>query len=129
MSINAYEENRILSASPVELVRILHAAAVSSIRDAREHLRSGDISSRSRAINKAQMILLELASSLDRTQRQELPERLLVLYDYMLTKLSEANVDQNEAPLAEVSRLLSTLQEGWEPPAVTEEIEPVLVAR
>jgi len=128
MSINAYEENRILSASPVELVRILHAAAVSSVRDAQNHLLAGNISDRSRAINKAQMILLELASSLDRAQRQELPERLLALYDYMLTRLSEANVEQNEAPLAEVSRLLGTLQEGWAPQLI-EEPEPVLVER
>jgi len=129
MSINAYEENQILSASPVELVRILHTAALRSVRDARDHLRAGDILSRSRAIYKTQMIVLELASSLDRTQSQELTERLLALYDYLLTRLSEANVDQNEAPLAEVSKLLTTLQEGWALPAVSEETEPVLVAR
>jgi flagellar protein FliS len=129
MSINAYEQNRILSASPVELVRILHTAAVDSVSDALYHIRSGDISSRSRAINKTQMILVELASSLDRTQNHAFPERLLALYDYMLTRLSNANVDQDEAPLMEVGRLLSTLQEGWAAPAVSEELEPVLAAR
>lgn len=129
MSINAYEENQILSASPVELVRILYIAALRSVRDARDYLRSGDILSRSRAIYKTQMIVLELASSLDRTQSQEFAARLLALYDYLLTRLSEANVDQNEAPLAEVSKLLTTLQEGWALPAVSEETEPVLVAR
>ena len=79
MSINVYEQNRILGASPVELVRILHDAAVNSVRNAVYHLRSGDIAGRSRAINKAQMIILELATSLDRAEHQEYPERLLAL--------------------------------------------------
>ena len=129
MSINVYEQNRILGASPVELVRILHDAAVNSVRDAVYYLRSGDIAGRSRAINKAQMIILELATSLDRAEHQEYPERLLALYDYLLMRLSEANVKQIEEPLAEVCRLLTTLQEGWEGAAASEELEPALAAR
>ena len=129
MSINVYEQNRILGASPVELVQIMYAAAVNSVRDAVHYMRSGDISARSAAINKTQMIVLELASSLDRTHGQEFPDRLLALYDYMLTRLSEAHVNQSEAPLAEVDRLLSTLQEGWAAVAVSVEPESALAAR
>jgi len=129
MSINIYEENRILTASPLELVRILHNAAVRSVEDAREHLRAGDIAARSRAINKTQMIVMELAASLDRTQAVELSDRLLALYDYILTRLVEANSRQQDAPLAEVSRLMGTLQEGWSECAITEEAQPVLAGR
>src|SRR5258708_2136338 len=113
MAINTYEENRILNASPVELVRILYAAALRSVREAREHLRTGDIASRSREVNRAQMILAELASSVDRSKSKEIGDRLLALYDYMITRLGEANMQQSDAPLAEVSELLSTLHEGW----------------
>lgn len=129
MSINIYEENRILGAGPLELVRILNNAAVRSVEDAREHLRTGDIAARSRAISKTQMILLELATSVDRSQGVEIAERLLALYDYTLARLMEANSQQTDAPLAEVSRLMGTLQEGWSQCAITEETEPVLVAR
>jgi len=31
----------------------------------------------------------------------------------MMAKLAEANAEQKDAPLAEVSALLGTLQEGW----------------
>src|SRR4051812_566984 len=110
--MNVYEENRILSASPVELVRIMYGAAVRSAGCARERLRSGDIAGRSREINKTQMILLELAGSVD-PSGGEMSARLLALYDYMLARLAEANLKQQEAPLAEVIGLLSTLQEGW----------------
>ena len=59
------------------------------------------------------MILLELATSVDRSKGQEVSERLLALYEYMMSKLAEANADQQDAPLAEVSALLGTLQEAW----------------
>ena len=113
MSINIYEQNRILGASPVELVRILYAGAGRAVVNAREHLRSGDIAARSREISKAQAILIELAASVDVREGGEIGTRLLALYDYMRSKLFEANAQQDEAPLAEVARLLATLQEAW----------------
>jgi flagellar secretion chaperone FliS len=129
MSINTYEENQILSASPVELVRILYAAAVRSVREARDHLRTGDIVSRSREISRAQMILLELAGSVDRSKGKDFADRLLELYDYMLARLAEANTGQKDAPLAEVSALLSTLHEGWSICSAAESAESALAAR
>jgi len=127
MSINIYEQNRILSASPMELVRILYAAAVTAAHDARGHLRAGDIAARSKAINKAQMIVVELANSVDRSQSAEIGSRLIALYDYILTRLAQANVEQQDAPLAEVIGLMTVLQEGWS--QVTDQKEPALAAR
>jgi len=113
MSMNSYEQNRILSASPVELVRILYTAAVCAVQNARESLRAGDIGARSREIGTAQVILLELASSVDPSKGKEVGDRLLALYDYMQGRLAEANAEQKDGPLAEVSSLLGTLQEAW----------------
>jgi flagellar secretion chaperone FliS len=113
MSINTYEENRILSASPIELVQILYAAANKAVQRARQFLRAGDIDSRSREITKAQEILIELASSVDSSKAPEFGERLLALYDYLQCRLAEANVQQKDWPLAEVTNLLGTLQEAW----------------
>ena len=113
MSINSYEDNRILSASPMELVRILYTAARRAVQDARENLRAGDISARSRDIGTAQLILLELASSVDPSKGKDVSDRLLALYDYMQGRLAEANAEQKDGPLAEVSSLLGTLQEAW----------------
>src|SRR2546421_925932 len=106
MSINIYEENRILSASPIELVEILYTAANRAVQDARHYLSAGDIASRSREISKAQEILLELASSVDSSKAPEFGERLLALYDYMQSRLVEANAQQKDWPLAEVTGLL-----------------------
>lgn len=113
MPMNIYEENRILNATPIELVRILYIAAIRSVENARESLRAGQIAARSREISKAQAILIELASSIDPTQGPEISERLLALYDYMQARLAEANSQQQDTPLAEVRSLLGTLEEAW----------------
>jgi flagellar protein FliS len=113
MPLNTYEENRILSASPLGLVRILYTAATRAVRNARQHLRAGEIAARSREITKAQEILLELAASVDPSKAPEVSERLLALYDYMQARLIEANTQQKDGPLAEVASLLDTLQEAW----------------
>ena len=113
MPINKYEENRILSASPLELVRILYTAATRAVQNARQHLRAGDISARSREITKAQEILLELATSVDPSKAPQVSERLLALYDYMQAQLVEANTQQKDGPLAVVDSLLDTLQGAW----------------
>ncbi|HOK45888.1 MAG TPA: flagellar export chaperone FliS [Bryobacteraceae bacterium] len=108
-----YLESRILSADGVELVRILYQAALESVEKARRHLREGDIAARSREINRATAVLTELTLSLDLDAGGALSRNLLELYDYMQRRLLEANFLQSEPILAEVSRLLATLLEGW----------------
>ena len=114
-SINdTYLENRVMGASPMELLRMLYTAAIQAVRSARTHLGAGDIAARSKAISRTQAILNELDCSLDRDSGGEVAARLSQLYEYMQTRLTQANLEQSEALLAEVERLLSTLQEGWQ---------------
>ena len=119
---DAYLETRILSADPVELVRLLHQAGMTAVRDARRHLSAGDIAGRSRAISKASAVLLELVQSLDHQRGGEIADRLGRLYDYMLRRLTEANFQQADAPLGEVLSLMATLAEAWD--EIRKEPEP-----
>jgi flagellar protein FliS len=111
---DAYLEGRILSADPLELVRILYHGCSDAVRDARRRLEEGDIAGRSRAITKAYEILAELLGSIDRERGGEIAGRLAQLYDYMQARLIEANCRQEDAPLAEVVSLLATLGEAWD---------------
>ena len=111
---DAYLENRVLSADPIELVRMLYQAAEGAVRGARRHLAAGDIGARSAAIAKSCDILAELTGSLDRDRGGEIASRLSRLYDYMTRRLVEANTLQQDAPLAEVLGLLATLAEAWD---------------
>ena len=109
---DAYLEGRVLSADPLELVRILYQGCSNAVREARRRLSDGDIAGRSRAVSNAYDILTELLTSLDLSA--DIGTRLALLYDYMQRRLIEANVQQADAPLAEVLALLVTLGEAWD---------------
>ena|SRR5947209_8556991 len=113
-----YLEGRVASASPLELVRLLYQGASDAVRDARRYLADGEIALRSRAISKACEILIELTTSLDHSAGGEISGRLEQLYDYMQRRLLDANMQQADAPLAEVLALLATLGEAWDEIAV-----------
>ncbi|HLM99519.1 MAG TPA: flagellar export chaperone FliS [Bryobacteraceae bacterium] len=109
----AYLTQRVLSADPVELVRMLYAGASEAVETARARLAAGDIRGRSAAISKAVEILAELTATLDHTRAPELSRSLAALYDYMQRRLLEANFQQADAPLAEVVGLARSLAEAW----------------
>jgi len=110
---DSYLENRILGASPLELVAILYQEASKSVREAILQLEAGDIRARSRAVTRAQLILMELVNSLDLEAGGSIARSLAELYDYMQRRLTEANAAQSRKQLEEVMRLLTILEDGW----------------
>jgi flagellar protein FliS len=111
----SYLENEVLSADPLKLVVLLYRGALDAIHSARQHLAKREIRERSKAITKAQLIVLELAHSLDLEKGGNLATELARLYQYIGQRLVDANIHQQDAPLAEAGELLSTLLEAWEP--------------
>jgi flagellar protein FliS len=111
---DAYLETQVLTADPMELVRLLYRAAGDATRNARAHLTAGRITERARQISKAHGILAQLSVTLDHTRGGTLSRSLAELYDYMQRQLLDANQRQKAEPLQEVERLLATLMEGWE---------------
>ncbi len=111
---SSYQEHKVLSASPIELVCLLYEGAIDGINDARRHLESGDILARGRSVARVQAIVAELVNSLNGEADRELAKRLTLLYDYVLQKLEDAHREQQSSPLAEAEQILRNLQEGWQ---------------
>ena len=123
---DAYLETRIMSADPVELIHILYEHTLAMVQDARQHLAARDIAARSNSISRAIAAIDELDGSLDRQTGGSISANLANLYQYMRLRLLTANIQQQDAPLAEVEKLLRTLGEAWsairtnaQPPAET----------
>lgn len=108
-----YLNDEILTADPVKLVQLLYGGAIEAVTRARTMLAQGDIMARSAAVTKAIEIIAELSSSLDHERGGELSGRLASLYDYMQRRLIDAHREQADPPLAEVDRILHTLEEAW----------------
>jgi flagellar protein FliS len=123
----AYLQASVLTAEPVELVRILHRTALESLQDARLHLAAGDIARRSAAISKTMNIVRELSVSVNHESEPVLARTLVELYDYMQRRLLASHLEQSEAPLLEVARLLTTLCEAWENVQIHQEEETLQV--
>jgi flagellar protein FliS len=116
MSLAAYQNSQdlnVLSASPVQLVRMLYSGAIAAVRAAQDHLQNGDIRGRSKQITKACSIIEELLLSLDKVQGGQVANDLNELYVYMHQRLIHANIEQELAPLVEVQKLLETLLDAW----------------
>ncbi len=113
---NVYQEyldTEVLTAEPIKLVQIMYRGALAAIAGARRALAAGDIPTRSRLITKASAIITELALTLNHSLAPELCRNLVELYDYMLRRLIEANLNQIEPPLVEVENLLGDILEAW----------------
>jgi len=110
----AYLENRILSADPIELIAILYEHALRFTAEARESLAKRDIATRSARISRVIAIIGELDGSLNHDAGGAISANLARLYQYMRDRLVFANLKQEDAPLAEVERLLTTLAEAWD---------------
>jgi flagellar protein FliS len=129
MSTNArqaYLEGEILNASPIELVQMLYRAALEAVGQSRQHLRNGEIASRSRQITRASEILNELAMAVDQEQGGTIGRNLVELYDYMQRLLMDANFRQSETPLEELERLLAVLLEAWDEVSASEQSTPAV---
>lgn len=111
---DAYLESRVMTAGPIDLIRLLYQSGMGEVREARTQLAEGNIEARVKHISKACAILVELAASLDHERGGEVSQRLASLYDYMVRKLVEANIRKSDAILAEVLGLMATLLEGWD---------------
>lgn len=111
--MNPYFEQTILTASPVELIRIIYSETASAITEARGHLAEGRIRERTRAINRAYALVAELLTALDEERSPELCGKLRPLYCYVQERLIEGNIRQSDGPLAEAAGLIGTLGEAW----------------
>ncbi len=110
----AYIESSVLTAEPIELVRILYRTALENVRNAQAFLADGDIAARSKAVAKSIDILHELSFSLRHENEPTLARNLVELYDYMQRRLLVANLGKSAEPLEEVETLLSTMSEAWD---------------
>ena len=112
-----YLENRVLSASPVELVRLMYRGALDATHTARQHFLTGNIAERTRALNRANGLVTELVTSLQAptdAAGRKMEQNLRRLYDYVLHQLTQSAITQTTRPLDQADAILRTLLEAWE---------------
>ena len=92
---------------------MLYDGAIRFISLGIQAIENGLIDKRAYYINKTSAIVSEFAATLDHNQDAKLAEDLDALYGYMLSRMLEANLKNDPAPLLEVKKLLSDLRATW----------------
>lgn len=118
-AIRAYNtvgvESVAAAADPHKLICLLYQGALLAIANAKNGVLKNDIPAKGKAINHAILIIGDgLNASLNKDVGGELAHSLSALYDYMITRLLFANLNNDVAALDEVTRLLGELKTGWD---------------
>ena len=110
---NPYLRNQVLSAKPEELRLMLFDGAIRFLNAGRKGIEAKDYDVSYTNISKAQKIVLELSSSLNRDVMPEVTEKLSALYTYIYRLLIDATTQRDTKPLDEAIRLLKYERETW----------------
>jgi len=107
-------EAQALEANPHRLIQMLLDGGLTRIAQARGAIERGWTAEKGELIGKAVGIVGGLRNGLDFDKGGELAQNLDRLYDYMIVKLTEANVHNDLARLDEVANLLREIKSGWD---------------
>ncbi|MFG6147997.1 flagellar export chaperone FliS [Halobacillus sp. B23F22_1] len=111
MSIQAYQNNSVETASPGELTLMLYNGCIKFIRGGKKALEQKDYPKKNEVIQKAQAIIRELMVTMN--QDYAVANDVLPLYEYMLNRLVEANTKNDAAILDEVEGLVTEFRDTW----------------
>ncbi len=112
-SPSAYQNQRIMTATPAQLVAMLYERAILSLKAAVRAIEAGDIEARFKANKQAGDIISHLCTTLDTDRGGDIADNLNQLYRYMLGRLTFIDVRNDAAPAREVIALLEPLHASW----------------
>lgn len=111
---NQYLTQRVLGASPEELVALLLEGGQRFLTQAAQATERRDISSRAQHINRVSAIIEELVVRLNHEDGGELVGNLVRVYDWWTHEIFEASASHDAARMARVGRQMGELRQAWE---------------
>lgn len=107
-------DGEISVASPHRIIQMMFEGALQRIAQSRYAIENNDIENKGIFIGKAIGLITALNSSLNMDAGGEIAGNLSDLYDFMLRRISEANINNDVQALVDVSDILKTIKEGWD---------------
>lgn len=107
-------QSQVGDASPHRLIQLLMEGGMSRLAQARGAMQHGQVAIKGELIGKAIGIIGGLREGLDLQKGGEVAANLDRLYEYMVSRLVEANRINDAAMLDEVAALLRNVKSGWD---------------
>ena len=115
-----YRATKVQTAGSVDLVVMLYQGAVKFIRLGIEGIERQDGKAAHESLVRAQDIVVELLSSLNREEGGQIASQLSGVYDYCFRRLVLSNVKKDPAPAREVLGIVRDLGTAWQQIALQE---------
>ena len=106
-----YRQSSVQTSNPAQLIIMLYDGAIRFVKTAIEGLAQNDNEKTSLNLGKAQTIISELMSTLDRSY--DISKNLNSLYEYTNYLLVEANIRKDASKAQEAVGYLTELRETW----------------
>ncbi|MDJ0331407.1 flagellar export chaperone FliS [Planococcus sp. S3-L1] len=106
-----YQQNSVMTASPQELTLMLYSGSVKFIKLAKRAMNDKNFQEKNTNIIKAQNIIQELRSTLNADI--DMSRDLEQMYEYMYSRLLEANMKNDLEALEEVETLMTDMRSTW----------------
>lgn len=110
-AFKTYHQDKIMTASPIELVILLYDEAIKQLKMAGFAMEEKDIEKTNNSLIKAQDIISELVRSLD--LKTNIARDLLEIYDFVLNTIMEINMKKDKEKLEPIIDILSELRSAW----------------
>lgn len=107
----AYNNSKILTASPAELTLMLYEGAIKFCNIAIMGVEEEDIEKAHTNIMKVERIITEFQATLD--EKYEISKDFNNVYNYLQERLKEANLKKDKEILEEVLTHLRTMRDTW----------------
>lgn len=110
-ALNQYKQNTVFTATPEELTLMLYDGAIKFMNIAKYSIENNDRERAHESLIRAQDIIVELNSTLN--MDYEVSKNLEELYNFIIDKLIDANINKQKEPVDEALEILTELRDTW----------------
>ena len=125
--VGVYQQTNVMTANPKRLVIMCYEGAISNLKLAKEKYDAHEYEAKARAVQKFQDIVNELLCSLDFEKGGQIATNLRAIYDYMIRRILQADIEKEHGAFDEVLGMLEELKGAWEEIFYGVKEEPALV--
>ena len=109
--LNKYQNDSVMTASPMDLVVMLYDAQIKQIKLSDIFLENREYEKVNQHLSRAEDIVSELLCSLDLSY--PISEELMKLYDFMLQELIQINLQKDRSRIPPLLEIVESLREAW----------------
>ena len=117
LSIKQYKQQDRVKAeesNPYQLVKMVFENILKNIAIAKCNIEQNDIAVKGEAITRAISLISVLKSGLNMEEGKEIATNLDELYEFSITELFRANVNNDVEKLEQIARVFREIKAGWD---------------